>query len=133
MNTPTRIGWQPIQLAKLGTFFRFLDRFSKVIGSQIRLAKLGTPSSHLFFTDDLLLLLKAYSQLVVVINKVMGEFCASLGANVNKSKTLVYFSANISAMEASRIGSELGASVTDNLGKYLGVLLLHNQISKQTY
>ena len=63
----------------------------------------------------------------------MHEFCASLGAKVNKSKTLVYFSANISAMEASRIGSELGASVTDNLGKYFGVLLLYNQILKQTY
>ena len=63
----------------------------------------------------------------------MEEFCVSLGAKVNKSKTLVYFSKNIPAMEASRISSELGVSETDNLGKYLGVLLLHNGISKQTY
>ena len=63
----------------------------------------------------------------------MEEFCASSGAKVNKSKTLVYFSTNILAMEASRISSELGVSMTDNLRKYLGVPLLHNRISKQTY
>ncbi|KAH9730831.1 putative ribonuclease H protein [Citrus sinensis] len=99
----------------------------------IRLAKLGIPLSHLFFADDLLLLSEASRQQTEVINKVMEEFCVSSGAKVNKSKTLVYFSKNISAMEVSRISSELGVSVTDNLGKYLGVLLLHNRVSKQTY
>ena len=99
----------------------------------IRLARMGTPLSHLFFANDLLLLSEASSQQALVINKVIDEFSASSGAKVNKSKTLVYFSTNISAMETSKIGSDLGYSVTNNLGKYLGVPLCHTRISKQTY
>ena len=94
---------------------------------------MGTPLSHLFFEDDLLLLSEASSQQAIIKNKIINEFSASSGAKVNKSKTLVYFSTNISAIEASRIGYDLGYSVTDNLGKHLGVPLCHSRSSKQTY
>ncbi|KAH9716124.1 reverse transcriptase domain-containing protein [Citrus sinensis] len=46
----------------------------------IRLGKLGTPLSHLFFADDLLLLSEASRQQAGIINKVLEEFCGSSGA-----------------------------------------------------
>lgn len=40
----------------------------------IRLARIETPLSHLFFADDLLLLLEASSQQTIIINEVMDDF-----------------------------------------------------------
>ena len=89
----------------------------------IRLARIGTPLIHLFFLDDLLWLSKASSQQVIIINKVIDDFSASSGAKVNKSKTLVYFSTNISAMEASSIGSDL-----DLEGRHFSMRFLKTQL-----
>ncbi|KAH9699193.1 putative ribonuclease H protein [Citrus sinensis] len=99
----------------------------------IRLARMGTPLSHLFFADDLLLFAEASSAQAFFINSVLEEFCLSSGAKVNKSKTQVYFSNNISGAVAGRLGRDLGYTVTKDLGTYLGMPLLHRRVSKQTY
>ena len=52
---------------------------------------------------------------------------------MNKSKTQVYFSKNISGAVAGRLGRELGYTITKDLGNYLGMPLLHRRVSKQTY
>ena len=53
----------------------------------IRLGCKGIPITHLFFTDDLILLGKASREQVTVINNVLPTFCMSLGEQVNKTKT----------------------------------------------
>lgn len=93
----------------------------------------GTPLTHLFFADDLLLLAEASREQTIIINLVLDAFCDSSGAKVNKSKTQVFFSKNISAAEANSNGSVLGVSITNNLGKYRGMLLLQSRVSKNTY
>lgn len=40
----------------------------------IRLARIETPLSYLFFADDLLLLLEASSQQAIIINEVIDDF-----------------------------------------------------------
>lgn len=94
---------------------------------------MGTPLSHLFFADNILLLAEASSEQAYIINSVLEEFYLSSSTKVNKSKTQVYFSKNVSVAVASRLGRELGYTVTKDLGKYLGMPLLHRRVSKQTY
>ena len=100
----------------------------------IRLAHRGTPLTHLFFTDDdLLLLAEANIEQAGMINMVLNNFCQSSEAKVNKSKSQVFFSKNISARSMKRIGAELGFPITKDLGTYLGMPLLHTRVSQHTY
>ncbi|KAH9684963.1 putative ribonuclease H protein [Citrus sinensis] len=69
----------------------------------------------------------------MVINDVLNVFCMSSGEKVNKSKTQVFFSRNVNPIEAKEIGAALGFSVTKNLGKYLGMPVIHSRVNKQTY
>ena len=99
----------------------------------IRLARIGTPLSHLFFVDDLVLFLEANYAQVDVLNDVVENFCRSSGAKVSKQKIQIFFSKNVPITLASGIGKALGFSVTNNLGRYLGMPLLHDWVSKKTY
>ncbi|KAH9659016.1 reverse transcriptase domain-containing protein [Citrus sinensis] len=99
----------------------------------IRLTRIGTPLSHLFFADDLLLFLEANYAQVDVLNDVVENFCRSSGAKVSKKKTQIFFSKNVPVTLASRIDKALGFSITSNLGRYLGMPLLHDRVSKKTY
>ena len=69
----------------------------------IRLSRLGTPLSHLFFADDLLFFAEATSGQAQCINTVLGDFFLSSGAKVNQSKTHVYFSKNVPDAVATRM------------------------------
>ena len=99
----------------------------------IRLAHSSTPLTHLFFVDDFLLLAEANIEQAEVINMVLDNFCQSLEAKVNKTKSQVFFSKNISAQITKRIGAAFGFSVTKDLGMYLGMPLLHTRGSQHTY
>ena len=46
--------------------------------------------------------------------------------------TKVFFSMSIHHSHVKEISSELGLSSTTNLGKYLGILFLHHQVTKGT-
>lgn len=97
----------------------------------IRLVHNGTPLTHLFFADDLLLAEASCDQ-ARVMNSLLDMFCDSFRAKVNKSKTQVYFSKNVVVGE-KKIVSILGFSVMENLGKYLGMPFLHLRLSKRTH
>ena len=109
------------------------DAVQRGLWKPIRLARGGTPLSHLFFADDLILLGEVSSMQAMVINDVLNIFCMSSGEKVNKSKTQVFFSQNVNPIEAKEIGAALGFSVTKNLGKYLGMPVIHSRVNKQTY
>ncbi|KAH9770621.1 reverse transcriptase domain-containing protein [Citrus sinensis] len=99
----------------------------------IRLSRSGPPLSHLFFADDLLLLAEASNDQAQFITEVLDSFCLSSGAKVNKTKTQVFFSHNVLGPTAHALSNELGFTVTADLGKYLGMPLLHGRITKATY
>ncbi|KAH9722962.1 reverse transcriptase domain-containing protein [Citrus sinensis] len=88
----------------------------------IRLARHGTPFTHLFFADDLLLLAEASCDQAKVLNTILDVFCTSSGEKVNKAKTHIFFSKNVSTGTARKIGQ-----------MYLGMPLLHSRVSKNTY
>lgn len=101
--------------------------------SPVQLSRHGTPLTHLFFADDLLLLTEASCDQANIINSVLDAFCNSSSAKVNKSKTQVFFSKNVATAEANNISSIFSVSITQNLGRYLGTPLLHSRLSKRTY
>lgn len=57
----------------------------------IRMSHNGTPLTHLFFVDDLLLLAKAVPDQARVINEVLESFYNNSEALVNRTKTKVFF------------------------------------------
>ena len=89
----------------------------------------GTPLSHLFFADDLLLLAETTVEQARVISAVLLDFCGCFNAKINTNKTLLYFSKNMGATDISRISGLLGFSVTSNIGKYFRVPLHHSRVS----
>ena len=99
----------------------------------IMLSRTGTPLSHLFFADDLLLLAEATVEQAKVISTILADFCFCSDAKVNTSKTLLYFSKNMGARDISSIANLLGFSVTSDLGKYLGVPLHHSRVSTKMF
>ncbi|KAH9680279.1 putative ribonuclease H protein [Citrus sinensis] len=99
----------------------------------IRLSQRGTPITHVFFADDLLLFAEASCTQAAVINDVLNTFCVSLGTEVNKQKSQVLFSKNVKPCNVRNIGTTLGFFVTMDLGNYLGMPLLHSRVSKATY
>lgn len=64
---------------------------------------------------------------------VLEEFYNSSGAKVNKNKTQMFFSKNVCNSETSYIGNFFGYTITKDLGKYMGMLLLHSRVNMNTY
>ncbi|CAN1188123.1 Putative ribonuclease H protein At1g65750, partial [Linum perenne] len=60
-------------------------------------------------------------------------FCVASGQSINKSKSKVYFSNNVSRPLSREITSTLGIGSTSDLGRYLGVPILHGRVTKHTY
>lgn len=87
----------------------------------IKLARQVIPITHVFFIDDLLLL---------VIKDVLNSFCVSFGEKVSTSKMLTFFSHNVNVVDVKKIREKLGFTTTKDLGNYLGMPLLHMRISK---
>lgn len=71
----------------------------------VRLSRNGTPLTHLFFADDLLLLAEASTIQVKVLSSILDSFHYSSAAKVNDTKMQVFFSKNVSHKEANNIGT----------------------------
>ncbi|CAN1148633.1 Putative ribonuclease H protein At1g65750, partial [Linum perenne] len=118
-----------------------IERLSRMIISAvdfgywkpIRLAHDGPPLSHSFFADDLILFSEASASQAQVISDILDRFCEASGQSVSKPKSRVYFSRNTPAHVSTEIVHILGISATPNLGRYLGVPILHGKVTKYTY
>jgi len=62
------------------------------------------------------------------INLILDLFCRSLGQKVSKDKTRIYFSRNVPWQLRRQICDEVGFQGTQELGKYLGVPLIHKRV-----
>lgn len=93
----------------------------------------GPSLFYLIFVEDLFLFSKANRAAVTMVNKVLQDFCCSFGQVVNKHKSAVYFSKSVQHSEARILSTNLGILMVDDLGRYLGVLILHARMTKATY
>ncbi|KAE8719829.1 hypothetical protein F3Y22_tig00109925pilonHSYRG00012 [Hibiscus syriacus] len=99
----------------------------------IRLCSNIPALSHLFFADDLVLLAEASIEQCDVIQGILELFCKSSGQKINMQKTTIYYSKNVDLDLKNSINASFGFQEVQNLGKYLGVPLLHSQITKASY
>lgn len=93
----------------------------------------GPQVSHLFFADDLLLFAEANIAQVERIKKVMQSFCLISGHRINLQKSKAFFSKNVNFHRASSLSERMGISTTSNLGRYMGVPLIHERVTINTY
>lgn len=85
----------------------------------------GPLISHLFLADDLLLFGKASVDQLAVILSFLDSSCDSLGQKVSVEKSRMLVSKNVHHSRATELSNLSGFHLTSDLGKYLGVLLLH--------
>ncbi|KAE8664276.1 hypothetical protein F3Y22_tig00112801pilonHSYRG00014 [Hibiscus syriacus] len=69
----------------------------------------------------------------MAIKDVMENFYASSGHRVSEGKTKVFFSKNYGVEMSNVITQNLGFEAVQDLGKYLGVPLLHKRVTKATF
>lgn len=93
----------------------------------------GPQISHLFFADDLLLFGEASSEQIKVMRSCLENFCIASGQKVSLEKSRLLVSHNVHHVRASQLSSEACISLTSDLGKYLGVPLLHRRTNRETY
>lgn len=99
----------------------------------VKASQSGPKISHLFFADDLILFTEASSLQASLHKTCLDNFCALSGQTVSFEKSLVFCSPNTSKSTASLISNVCGSPLTCDLGKYLGMPLIHDRVNKCTY
>lgn len=74
----------------------------------------------------------AVTQMEVMV-EVLNKFCSTFGSKISISKTKFLCSQNTSVEFAADIAKVCGFTQVSNLGKYLGIPLIHGKISKDHF
>lgn len=88
----------------------------------IKAGRSGPVISHLIFADDLLLFAEASVSQMTHVLQVLDVFCSSSGHQINKQKTSIFFSRNVSMELRNDLSSRSGFSLAEGIGRYLGSL-----------
>ncbi|KAG7547784.1 Ribonuclease H domain [Arabidopsis suecica] len=99
----------------------------------ISISQGGPKLSHICFADDLILFAEASVTQIRVIRRVLERFCVASGQKVSLEKSKIFFSENVHKDLAKQISDESGIKSTKELGKYLGMPILHKRINKETF
>ncbi|KAG7534372.1 Endonuclease/exonuclease/phosphatase superfamily [Arabidopsis thaliana x Arabidopsis arenosa] len=116
---------------------RLCHQIEKAVGLKewkpISLSRGGPKLSHICFADDLILFAEASVSQIRVIRRVLERFCVASGQKVSLEKSKIFFSGNVNRDLSKRISEESGIKATCDLGKYLGMPVLHKRINKDTF
>ncbi|GLT31849.1 hypothetical protein SLA2020_065570 [Shorea laevis] len=122
-------------------FIMVLEKLSYMILSRLqqhqwkpfKVSRGGLAFSHLFFADDLMLFGTASPSQIETIMDCLSEFarCSRLELNLSKSKLFV--SPNVQRHLANSYSTTCGIPLTNDLGIYLGVPILHGRSKSSTY
>lgn len=99
----------------------------------IKVSRNSTPLTHLFFADDLILFGQDNMNTVKAMMDVLNEFCMMSGQTISLEKSKFFVSPNVQRNKARRISDYCGIKLTRDLGKYLGVPMLHKRVTKQDF
>ena len=117
-----------------------MEKFAHLIQTEVeednwkpfRLKKSGTCISHLFFADDLMLFAEADMDQAAIIKACLDDFCAASGEKVNNMKSRIFFSKNVNHTKVNEISNFMGFSPCVDLGRYLGVPLIHQKVTRRS-
>ncbi|CAN1191878.1 Putative ribonuclease H protein At1g65750 [Linum perenne] len=99
----------------------------------IQLSRGGPLLTHLFYANDLIIFAQASVTQAHVILRCLDCFCTAAGQSINKDKSAVFCSKNTDRQSRLDIAASLGIPITNNLGTYLGVPILHERTTTETY
>ncbi|KAK0578928.1 hypothetical protein LWI29_018508 [Acer saccharum] len=99
----------------------------------IKISRGGPEISHLFFTDDLILFGQASISQAKTMKECLDIFCDYSGQQVSYPKSRVLCSTNVKERDAKLIAEVCDSPITKDLGKYLGVPLIHGRVRVRTY
>ncbi|XP_050386206.1 uncharacterized protein LOC126802601 [Argentina anserina] len=99
----------------------------------VRASQSGPKISHLFFADDLIFFAEASISQANALKKCLDIFCALSGQAVSYEKSLIYCSPNTCSSTATCVSRICGSPLTNDLGKYLGMPLIHERVNHHTY
>lgn len=91
----------------------------------VSITKSGPCLTHLFFVDDHILFANADPRHGDLIATVMEEFSFISGLQINFQKSKLFVSPNIDRRKVRELSSLCNIPLTTDLGKYLGVPILH--------
>jgi hypothetical protein len=94
-------------------------------------ARGGPDISHLFFADDLVFWGEATDKQAEAMASIMRRFCGTAGQEVNLAKSKMYVSPNVPRQRARTLSAHGSIPLTTDLGRYLGVPLLHSRVTKE--
>lgn len=99
----------------------------------IRLGRGCPPISNLAFADDVLLFAEASEEQITLISSILDLFCRCSGQKISEAKTRIFFSKNVDGNTRNNICHVSGFQVTEDLGKYLGVPILHKKVNRRSF
>lgn len=93
----------------------------------------GPVLSHLFFADDMILFGEASERQIRLMLNCLNDFCLASGQKINYHKSNLFCSKAVSGDVASLLSNMSGIPLTTNLGKYLGVPLIHGRLTNDMF
>lgn len=82
----------------------------------------------MFFAEDLILFGEATKKQAQFMEKIMTEFCNIFVQQVNLAKSRLFVSLNVGFNKARVLSNNFDITLTNDLGKYIGVPFLHSRM-----
>lgn len=87
----------------------------------------------MFFAEDLILFGEATKKQAQFMEKIMTEFCNIFGQQVNLAKSRLFVSLNVGFNKARVLSNNFDITLTNDLGKYIGVPFLHSRMGAKHF
>ncbi|KAK3229447.1 hypothetical protein Dsin_001328 [Dipteronia sinensis] len=99
----------------------------------VKVSREGPPISHIFFADELILFGQSSITQVEMMKDYLDTFCKLSGQQIRFAKYCIFCSCNTNERVAKSISKVCRSPLTKDLGKSLGVHLIHGRVRNRTY